>query len=579
MIWIFPVFFPLLLLVLMIFSPFRRAVFSCGLWIAPAPALVLALGGSGVEPAAFPHLFLETSLHFGSFGRVFLLITALLWMAAGMYASSCLAKDPAKIPFSVFFLLTLCGNLGLTVAQDLASFYTFFALMSFAAYGLIVHDKTPYAFRAGRVYLTMALVGEVMLASAFFYGGLAGPGLMFETMAPLLPAQEKGSLILSLAFAGFGIKGGVILLHLWLPLAHPAAPVPASAVLSGAMIKAGLLGWLQFFPTESVGELWGFLFVCLGLLGAAYGVLSGLNQRDPKTILAYSSVSQMGLMTMTLGFAMLSGAPDNEKILTGLMLFALVHGLAKGALFLGTGIARTIKIGSLSGRFVAAGLIFPCMVLAGSPLTGGSAVKGAMKEGAAHLPEAWTGFFSGMLSFSASGTTLLLCVFLWRVFLTMPQEKNKGSGAGMLTAWAALIGLLLVVVPLVRQGVPEAYVPLKVSLNAIWEGVWPMGLGVFLAFLLLKWPLAPEGEKGLDGLFLEKMEQTLRSMERRWRASPLRDPAYGRIDLVAWTDRLLQRPLLRTGPDRIEERLMHWHTVGVLLVFLLLGFVLLAWVG
>ncbi len=579
MIWILAVFSPLLLLPPMVFPPFRGIVFRYGLWLAPAPALALALAGSGVAPGLFPSLFLETSLHFGSFGRAFLLITTLLWMAAGMYASSYLATNPAKSRFSLFFLLTLCGNLGLTVAQDLASFYTFFALMSFAAYGLVIHEGTPRALRAGRVYLTMTLFGEVMLASAFFYGGLAGGGLTFQAMAPLLPAHDQGTLILALAFAGFGIKAGVIVFHLWLPLAHPAAPIPASAVLSGAMIKAGLLGWLQFFSVDSVADFWGILFACLGLSGALYGVVSGLHQRDPKTILAYSSVSQMGLMTMTLGFALMSGVSAREEIMTGLMVFALVHGLAKGALFLGIGISLATERRSLSGRVVLAGLIFPSLVLAGLPFTAGAAVKGVMKGGVAHLPEVWSGFFSVMLSFSAMGTTLLLSAFVWRVFAAMPHEREKGGAWGMMVAWAGLLGLLWGVFPMVQGWLPVAQIPFEGGLQRIWEGIWPIGLGVFLACLFFKSSFASREWKGLDGFFLETLEQALRSLERRWRASPLCDPSYGRVDLVAWTDRLLQNPILRTSPDKVEQRLMHWHTVGVLLVFLLLGFILLTWAG
>ncbi|MGE5306870.1 MAG: proton-conducting transporter membrane subunit [Alphaproteobacteria bacterium] len=100
----------------------------------------------------------------------------------------------------------------------------------------------------------------------------------------------------------FAIKAGALGLRFWLPLADPAAPVPASAVLSGAMIKAGLLGWLRFLPLGEA-SLPGFgYFVIAGGLGAAFFVtLIGVTQKNPKTLLAYSSISQMGIITTGVG--------------------------------------------------------------------------------------------------------------------------------------------------------------------------------------------------------------------------------------------------------------------------------------
>ncbi len=578
MIWAGAVFFPLLLAALLFFAPLRRLVFRPGLWLAPLPALLLAVGGHELDPAVFPSLLLGTSLHFGPFGRVFLLITALLWTASGLYAGSYLRNDPGQNRFSLFFLLTLCGNLGLTVAQDLASFYTFFALMSFAAYGLILHDGTEAAMRAGRVYLTMTVAGEVLLASAFFYAGLAGHGVAFEAITPILTQHSHGPLILALAFSGFGVKAGVILLHLWLPLAHPVAPTPASAVLSGAMIKAGILGWLHFFAPGEAPSLWGMGLAWVGLLGALHGVVSGVGRRDPKTILAYSSVSQMGLMTMAFGFALASGPADTPRVLSGLLLFVLVHALAKGALFLGIGLSRVAGRGSLYGRVVLLGLGVACLVLAGLPLTGGALVKQVMKEGASLLPEAWSGFFSGILSVTAVGTTVLLSVFLRRVSEGMP-DTGKRSEPGMILAWAALLGPLLLVVPLSRgmfPGVPDVRF---LDLHSVFSGIWPIATGVLLAGGFVKSGFGAGPWKGLDGLILESLEHGLRRLAQRWQASPYCDPSCGRIDLVAWTDRLLRSRPVRIIPDRLEERLMHWHSVGVLLVFLLLGFVFLVWWG
>ncbi|MGD8542980.1 MAG: hypothetical protein PVI39_11870, partial [Desulfobacteraceae bacterium] len=128
MTWLTVVFFPLLPAALLGVAGTRRLVCRHGMWAAPLPALALASAGSGLEPAVVPALFLQSVLHFGSFGQLFLLLTAILWTAAGLFAgASFAAEDSRQSRFALFFLFSLCGNLGLCVAQDLASFYVFFA--------------------------------------------------------------------------------------------------------------------------------------------------------------------------------------------------------------------------------------------------------------------------------------------------------------------------------------------------------------------------------------------------------------------------------------------------------------------
>ena len=175
-----------------------------------------------------------------------------------------------------------------------------------------------------------------------------------------------------------------MLLHVWLPLAHPAAPAPASAVLSGAMIKAALLGWLRFLPLgeEALGG-WGHLLFLLGSITVIYGFLVGLVQTNPKVVLAYSSVSKMGLMTALLGLGLANPALA-PALLTGLVLFAAHHGLAKGALFLGVGVAHASP-----ARWVVPALAIPALVLAGAPFTSGALTKQLLEAPLQELQGAW----------------------------------------------------------------------------------------------------------------------------------------------------------------------------------------------
>jgi len=188
------------------------------------------------------------------------------------------------------------------VAGDIASFYSFFAIMTFAAYGLVVHDGSPQARRAGRIYLVMAVLGEMALLAGLLPVRFRGAKRHASGAAPAIADAENRNLILGLLIAGFGVKAGLPLLHFWLPLAHPVAPTPASAVLSGAMIKAGLLGWLLTLPlSETALPQWGTLMIMVGALASIGAALIGVCQHQAKAVLAYSSISQMGLITIMVG--------------------------------------------------------------------------------------------------------------------------------------------------------------------------------------------------------------------------------------------------------------------------------------
>jgi formate hydrogenlyase subunit 3/multisubunit Na+/H+ antiporter MnhD subunit len=577
MTWIAVVFFPLFPAVLLSQSRLRPLICRHGLWLACVPAFFLAVSGIEPDPGRYPFLFLGTSLHFGRFGRIFLLLTALLWGASGLFAGGYFRDDrTGATRFSLFFLLTLCGNIGLCLAQDLASFYVFFALMSFSAYGLIIHDGTAQARRAARIYLVMTVLGEVFLAAAFFYAALTTPLMenpAFSQVIPAVSTHPGAPVVLVLAYLGLGVKAGALGVHFWLPLAHPAAPIPASAVLSGAMIKAGLLGWLQMFPAAQP-QGWGIILAWTGLCAAVYGVLAGVRRHDPKTILACSSISQMGLMTMALGFAIVAGEGQGQEVMTGLLFFVLVHGLAKGSLFLGIGPALTAGKNTVRGRLVLVGLGLASLILAGLPLSAGAVVKQALKQGVLFAPGPWTGFFKIMSGVTATGTMLLLAVFMYRVFKKMPDTTGK-TDALTVAAWILLVLLVVLAVPLGRVLPWIDIQGLQAGQAEIVSGLWPIGLGLVLAGLFLTTPWARRDPPGLDNRFLHQAESMLQWLRRKWQAGHYCDPSCGRVNLEGWANRLFETRWMLTVPDRLEKRLLYWHTAGALYVIFMLIFIAL----
>src|SRR5690606_1078662 len=182
--------------------------------------------------------------------------------------------------FPGFWYATLAGNLGVCIAADVVTFYALFSLLSLAAYGLVVHDGTTRAFRAGRVYLVLAVIGEMGLVFGLMLAAQAAGGLEIDAARAALANAPQRDLTIALLVVGFGVKAGLVPLHVWLPLAHPIAPTPASAVLSGAIVKAGILGLMRFLPLEAILLDWGHVLAFAGLVTAYYGVLIGLTQTD-----------------------------------------------------------------------------------------------------------------------------------------------------------------------------------------------------------------------------------------------------------------------------------------------------------
>ncbi len=268
------VIWPLLLAVAIAFRVAHSAALMLAPWAA-LPAFTLAVFTPPSASLHLPGFLLGTELSLmDDTGRLFLLFTALLWWLSGMYARAYLSDQTGRSRFFVYFLLSMTGNLGLILAQDLTSFYLFFALMSFASYGLVVHQRSLEALHAGRIYIILVVIGEIALFAAMVFATAATGSTEFGTVRHGLAQAGSRDLVMFLAFMGFGIKAGVLGLHVWLPLAHPVAPTPASAVLSGAMIKAGLLGWLRLLPLGETALLqWGESFMLLGLAAAFYGVI------------------------------------------------------------------------------------------------------------------------------------------------------------------------------------------------------------------------------------------------------------------------------------------------------------------
>ncbi len=362
-----------------------------------------------------------------------LLPALLLWpLALAAARSGTLAGATTGSPRGLFALLALtaAAHLVTLTAGDLFTFYLGAAWLGLAGWGLVWLGGGPGAGRAAAGYLAMMMVAEVSLLLGLTLVWQASPSLAFDDLARLeVPWPALTALGL-----GFAIKAGAIGVHGWLPLAHPVAPPIASAVLSGLMIKVGVLGGLLLMPGAEPGSRLGLVLVVAGLAGALYGALRGIAQPAPKPLLAWSSVSQMGLATALLGLHQLG----NPAALPALLVLVAAHALAKAALFLGAGMAErmTARRGLLLGA-----LSLPALTLAGVAPGAGMAVKAGMEAalGEAALP-AWPVTLSGVL------TSLLMLRLFW-LLRHAGAASRGGTAPGWLLAALWSLGALAALLP------------------------------------------------------------------------------------------------------------------------------------
>jgi len=313
-------------------------------------ALIPAIAEHHVIECEIPLLLGEITFRVDSFGMFFALFTSFVWFVSTVYAGAYMQHEQKRNRYFTYNLAVLGANMGVLLAGDLVSLYLFFEALGLLAYWLVVHTETPEALKASTKYIWMTVVGGFsLIAGIFLVFGLGSNG----SIGPVPIAEGQTALAwtaAALMIVGFGVKAGIVPLHIWLPDAHPVAPSPASALLSGIMIKAGAYGIFRvvtalFRPPvieDIAEELWhfttqlGFVVIWIGIATMFIGVVLALLQENAKRMLAYHSVSQMGFIIAGIGVAGYLGAHGAMGYAGG--LYHIVnHALFKACLFLGVG--------------------------------------------------------------------------------------------------------------------------------------------------------------------------------------------------------------------------------------------------
>ena len=372
----------------------------------------------------------------------------------------------------MFFLTAMAGNFGLILAQGMLGYYLFFAMMSFAAYGLVVHKGNEDAISAGRLYLLLVMIGEVALFAALIILVHTSGGLALEDIAGV----SYHPLTLGLLFVGFGVKVGALPLHGWMMPAYQTTPIPAAAALAGSMVNAGILGWLRFLPLGQISCPQGaVLFIVVGGLAAVYGVIVGLTRKQAGAVLGASSISQMGLITVIFGMG-LFGQDAGLHAVPVLILYVVHHSLAKSSLFFGYDLVE--RQGRTLSHLQLAAILLPALALAGLPFTSGAIAKTAFKELAVSLGEPWSGLSSFFLPVTAMGTTILMLHFMAVIRYSRGSDK-PGRRASLIIFALSCIGAA---VPLWLWPAAGNFASHSVAGIKLLQGLWPVAGGCLLFF-------------------------------------------------------------------------------------------------
>jgi len=462
-------------------------LFPAGAAVGVALAIVafFAIGPlpqSTVLPLGLPELPFHVRVD--SLSAFFLLLLGSASAAISLYSAGYFRSGSGNSPGLLCFQyhVFLAAMAMVLIADDAYLFMVAWETMALASFFLVTTDhRIPEIRRAGFLYLLIAHVGAIAILLCF--GVLQGGSgdYTFGAMRSVILAGSWPSIAFFLALCGFGAKAGLLPLHVWLPEAHPAAPSPVSALMSGVMLKTAIYGLLRITFDLLNGQLWwwGVIALALGLATALFGVIFAAVQSDMKRLLAYSSIENIGIIVAAIGLAILFKAHAKTLIaaiaLTAALYHCLNHAFFKSLLFLATGSVlhatkeRSLgKLGGLIHRmpWVAWLALVGTLAIAGLPPLNGFISEWLLLQAFLFTPGLPQSFINMLVPLAAAALVLAVALaayvmvkFYAIVFLGRPREpslayaRDAGMHARIALAWLAAGCILLGLFPVAVIGV------------------------------------------------------------------------------------------------------------------------------
>src|SRR5258708_1451525 len=462
-----------LLLIVPVIACFARVARVRVKWIYGCAAVVTAAAlasGAGAALAAWVR-GLTVTLDLSRFSSVpfllsvdrlsgfFLFIVCAVSIPAVFYSFSYVAHHYSRERAAWYWALLPLFLLSMVLVVTGTTVFAFFAgweLMTVLSAALIFLEGDSEE-RRGNIFLYLLTMhtGAALVICAFLLFAPHTASLDFASIKAAAAAMSSGekTVIFLLAFFGFATKAGMVPLHVWLPRAHPIAPTPVSALMSGIMLKTAVYAFLRFvFDFLSGGPDWGgYLVLVAGGISALLGILYALAETDLKRLLAYSSVENLGIIYLAIGAAMLcqkNGAPGFAALaLLAALVHALNHAIFKNLLFLGAGAIQyrtnSLKLNELGGllkTMPAMGIFFlvGCVSIAGLPLFNGfigewlgfqSFIAGFQLSHAA--PQFTLALAAGVLALTGGLAAACFVNVFATAFLGRPRRPEVGPASKM----------------------------------------------------------------------------------------------------------------------------------------------------
>ena len=401
------------------------------------------------------------------FRAIYAGIAAFMWMMTGLFAPEYFAHYHNRARYSFFNLMTLGATLGVFLSDDLYTTFIFFEVMSFTSYTWVAHEETPGAMKAAGTYLAVAVIGGLTTLMGLFLLWYQVGTLAFDGIRAALGEGTADPVAAWLIVVGFAAKAGLYPLHIWLPKAHPVAPAPASALLSGILTKSGVFGLIvvcsRLMPGSSA---FGNALLVLAVITMFLGALLALLSVDLKRTLACSSMSQIGFITVGLSIMVLLGE-EGSLAAYGAVMHMMNHSLIKLVLFMAAGVVymnlHQLNLNDIRGfgrkkpllhiAFLLGALSIGGVPPIGSGYNSKSLLHEAILEYIAHLQQhggVWAPYKAVEIIFLVSGgltvaymTKLYICLF-WQKHPTRQEEFDARKHYMNAQSAFALLGSALV---------------------------------------------------------------------------------------------------------------------------------------
>ena len=354
-------------------------------------------GASVIHFSGWQLPFAAFSVGLDSLSAFFLIPLFILAISSSLYGPRYFLKHGADRTHWFFYSLLIAGMIMVLIARNAVLFIIAWEIMSLSSFFLVISDKkNSETIRAGWIYFVTAHIGTAFLFALFFLLSSAAGSPDFSTWKGAQWLAGHQDIVFILAVVAFGLKAGFIPFHVWLPLAHPAAPSHISGLMSGIMIKMGVYGILRILTMmSSYHTWWGILLIAIGAVSGVLGVLFAIGQHDIKRLLAYHSVENIGIILLGIGLGIIGVSYNCAPIalfgFAGGLLHVVNHALFKSLLFLGagaiirqTGSGEIDRLGGLIKSMPKTGFLF---------LVGAAAICG--------LPF-FNGFISEMMIYAGS---------------------------------------------------------------------------------------------------------------------------------------------------------------------------------